>query len=70
MKKSSLKTLIGATRELANTVQCDDGIANAVLHEVAERLEMTKAVCEYFLNRPFGSAYKVGIRQILTGDFT
>jgi hypothetical protein len=32
-------TLISAMRELAATVQCDDGIANAAIAEAADRLE-------------------------------
>jgi hypothetical protein len=37
--RSSTETLIAACRELAATVQCDDGVANEALREIAERLE-------------------------------
>jgi DNA-directed RNA polymerase subunit RPC12/RpoP len=37
--RSSTETLIAACKELAATVQCDDGIANSALREIAERLE-------------------------------
>jgi hypothetical protein len=37
--RSSTETLIAACKELAATVQCDDGIANSALRELAERLE-------------------------------
>ena len=39
MRRSSTETLIAACRELAATVQCDDGVANMALREIAERLE-------------------------------
>jgi hypothetical protein len=37
--RSSTETLIAACRELAATVQCDDGVANMALREIAGRLE-------------------------------
>ena len=37
--RSSTETLIAACKELAATVQCDDGVANEALREIAERLE-------------------------------
>jgi hypothetical protein len=37
--RSSTETLIAACKELAATVQCDDGVANMALREIAERLE-------------------------------
>ena len=37
--KSSTETLIAACKELAATVQCDDGVANMALREIAGRLE-------------------------------
>jgi len=37
--RSSTETLIAACKELAATVQCDDGVANSALREIAERLE-------------------------------
>ena len=37
--RTSTETLIAACRELAATVQCDDGVANSALREIAERLE-------------------------------
>jgi hypothetical protein len=36
--RSTTETLIAATRELAATIQCDDGVANAALSQVADRL--------------------------------
>ncbi len=39
MRRSSTETLIAACKELAATVQCDDGVANEALREIAERLE-------------------------------
>ena len=39
MRRSSTETLIAACKELAATVQCDDGVANMALREIAERLE-------------------------------
>ena len=37
--RTSTETLIAACKELAATVQCDDGVANSALREIAERLE-------------------------------
>jgi hypothetical protein len=36
---SSTSTLIAVLRELAATVQCDDGVANAALSEAADRMD-------------------------------
>jgi DNA-directed RNA polymerase subunit RPC12/RpoP len=44
--RSSTETLIAACRELAATVQCDDGVANEALREIAERLEEFKEDAE------------------------
>jgi len=37
--RSSTATLIAAARELAATIQCSDGVANAALGEIAQRLD-------------------------------
>jgi len=37
--KSNIDTLIGALRILAEDIQSDDGVANAVVAEAADRLE-------------------------------
>lgn len=37
--KSNIDTLIGALRILAEDIQSDDGIANAVVSEAADRLQ-------------------------------
>jgi L-asparaginase II len=42
--RSTTETLIAATRELAATIQCDDGAANAALSEVADRLAELQSV--------------------------
>jgi len=44
--RSTTETLIAATRELAATIQCDDGVANAVLSEAADRLEELQQAIE------------------------
>jgi len=36
--RTKTSTLVSAMRELARTVQCDDGVANAAIAEAAERL--------------------------------
>jgi hypothetical protein len=41
--RSTTETLIAATRELAATIQCEDGVANAALSEVADRLAELQA---------------------------
>jgi len=37
--RTDTPTLIAAMRELAATIQCDDGVANAAILEAAERLQ-------------------------------
>lgn len=39
MKKSSTETLIGAARVLSVDIETQDGVANAALREIADRLE-------------------------------
>lgn len=39
MKKSETRVIIAAMRELGNTIECDDGVANDACHEAADRLE-------------------------------
>jgi len=39
MKRVETKIIIGAMLELARTIQCDDGVANAACLEAAERLQ-------------------------------
>lgn len=36
--RTKTATIVSAMRELARTVQCDDGIANAAISEAADRL--------------------------------
>ena len=43
MHKSSNETLIAALMELSRTIQCDDGLANAVCAEAAERIRELQA---------------------------
>lgn len=37
--KPETKIISGAMRELGNTIQCDDGVANAACFQAAERLD-------------------------------
>ena len=37
-RRTETSTIIAAMRELARTVQCDDGVANAAIAEAADRL--------------------------------
>lgn len=39
MKRTDTKTLIEAARILSRDIQSDDGVANAALAEIADRLE-------------------------------
>lgn len=48
--KSSTPVIIGALRELANTIQSNDGVANAAISEAADRLEELEAQCSFLLN--------------------
>lgn len=36
--RTETSTIVAAMRELARTVQCDDGVANAAISEAADRL--------------------------------
>jgi hypothetical protein len=50
IKPSETKIIIGAMRELANTIQSDDGVANAAISEAADRLEELETQCNFLLN--------------------
>lgn len=48
--KSSTPVIIGALRELANTIQSNDGVANTAISEAADRLEELETQCNFLLN--------------------
>ena len=49
--RSSTETLIAACKELAATVQCDDGVANMALREIAERLQEQHETLAFFFGQ-------------------
>jgi precorrin-4 methylase len=53
---TSTETLIEACKELAATVQCDDGVANSVLFEIAERLEKQDRALQKIHDIVFGDS--------------
>jgi hypothetical protein len=59
--RSSTETLIAACKELAATVQCDDGVANMALREIAERLEeLSKERAELLVTLKTIAEYGIG----------
>jgi uncharacterized protein (UPF0212 family) len=76
MKRTDTKTLIEAARVLARDIHSDDGVANAALVEIADRLEelkedelyglsnMVRNICE---NRGWDSRAKIEA-AVLSGE--
>lgn len=48
MKRTETQTLIAALRILARDIQSDDGVANGVIGEAADRLEELEAFREAY----------------------
>jgi hypothetical protein len=61
--RSSTETLIAACKELAATVQSDDGVANSALMEIAERLEELSRYA--YFNHPIETAPKDGTKILV-----
>jgi hypothetical protein len=53
---TSTETLIEACKDLAATVQCNDGVANSALFEIAERLEQQDRALQKIRNIVFGDS--------------